>query len=340
MRVTIRDIAQRLNVSHATVSRALNRPNDSLISESTRRRVMDTAIEMGYRPNPAARALVTGKTNMISLWLWSEGIQSTYHATAAHYAQSVLRNEPYELIVNMVGYKTLELAEGHKISPLGVDGIIAHEAAPAIAALFGDRPTTFVPVVCTGTYNWIKGLDMICVDLTNGAFEAIRHLVAPGRSRVAYIATDFPSRFNRPPHEIIEPRFLAYTTVMNDAGLAPEFIECPPGRPAARQTIVEYIRENGCPEAIFCHNDELAIGVYRGLCDLGIRVPDDVAIVGCDGLEDTEYLECPISTIVQPMEQMFTMAWQCLERRIRDPRSLVQETWFRPRLVVRKSSQG
>ena len=64
------------------------------------------------------------------------------------------------------------------------------------------------------------------------------------------------------------------------------------------------------PDALFCTNDDGAIGCYRGLRDLGLRVPEDVALVGCDGIEDTEYLETPLTTIVQPVEELSRLGWE------------------------------
>jgi LacI family transcriptional regulator len=92
------------------------------------------------------------------------------------------------------------------------------------------------------------------------------------------------------------------------------------------------------PEAFFCHNDDIAMGVYRGLVDLGIKIPDDSALVGCDGIEDAEYLETPLSTIVQPIAEMCRHAFQLLERRISDPTSPIQEVHLYPDFVIRQSS--
>ena len=66
-------------------------------------------------------------------------------------------------------------------------------------------------------------------------------------------------------------------------------------RTIARQLIQDYIQEHGYPDAIFCHSDDVALGIYRGLCDIKLKVPEDVALVGCDGIQDTEYLECQLT---------------------------------------------
>ena len=92
------------------------------------------------------------------------------------------------------------------------------------------------------------------------------------------------------------------------------------------------------PEAIFCHSDDAALGIYRGLCDLKLRVPEDVALVGCDGIEDTEYLECPLTTLVQPVSAMCAAAWEFLMKRLAHPETTMQKIILQPKLALRESS--
>jgi DNA-binding LacI/PurR family transcriptional regulator len=109
-------------------------------------------------------------------------------------------------------------------------------------------------------------------------------------------------------------------------------------RPLVRSLIRDYIQKQGCPDAIFCHSDDVAIGIYRGLCDLDLNVPEEVALVGCDGIQDCEYLETPLTTIVQPVTEMCAVAWDFLRRRVESPKIKRQGTVLKPKLVVRKSS--
>jgi DNA-binding LacI/PurR family transcriptional regulator len=80
------------------------------------------------------------------------------------------------------------------------------------------------------------------------------------------------------------------------------------------------------------------LSIYRGLCDMKLRVPEDVALVGCDGIQDTEYLECPLTTLVQPVAAMCATAWQFLMRRIDRPTMKRQKAELKPKLVIRDSS--
>jgi len=123
--------------------------------------------------------------------------------------------------------------------------------------------------------------------------------------------------------------------------LKPEFLYYPLSeqqRPIVRDLIKKYVAENGCPDAFFCHSDDVAIGIYRGLCDLKLRVPQNAALIGCDGIQDTEYLECPLTTIVQPVEEMCAKAWQFLLERLEQPDSKKQGIVLKPKLEIRESS--
>ena len=158
------------------------------------------------------------------------------------------------------------------------------------------------------------------------------HLIGAGFRRIAhmtYVRDDLPK----------EARRMEYIKAMRKAGLTPEFIYYPLSeqqRPIARQLIQDYVRDNGCPEAIFCHSDDVAIGVYRGLCDMKTKA----ALVGCDGIPDTEYLECPLTTLVQPVVAMCASAWQFFQQRQERPNSRRQEVVLKPKLEIRESSNN
>jgi DNA-binding LacI/PurR family transcriptional regulator len=164
--------------------------------------------------------------------------------------------------------------------------------------------------------------------------EAMEHLIGAGYRRIAhatFVTEDRPGANRR----------AGYLKAMQQAGLRPEFVHYPVSdqqRPVTRRLIQEYIQAHGRPEALFCHSDDVALGMYRGLCDLRLRVPHDVALVGCDGIQDTEYLECPLSTIVQPVAEMCAAAWKFLLARLEKPRGQLQRLTLSPKLAIRVSS--
>jgi DNA-binding LacI/PurR family transcriptional regulator len=168
-----------------------------------------------------------------------------------------------------------------------------------------------------------------------GAMEAMEHLIGSGFRRIAH------ATFVREDSADADRRN-AYLKAMQKAKLKPEFIYYPLAeqqRIIVRRMIQDYIREQGRPDAIFCHSDDVALGIYRGLCDMKLRVPEDVALVGCDGIQDTEYLECQITTLVQPVEEMCAAALRFLMERIAgEAATKPQKLKLKPKLVIRDSS--
>ncbi|HLH78859.1 MAG TPA: LacI family DNA-binding transcriptional regulator [Chthonomonas sp.] len=326
MRKTIRDIAKELNLSHTTVSRVLNNRTD-FISERTRQRVLKAIKTAGYQPNLAARALVTGRTNLIAFW--SRYLHTPFQVRVVQALFTQLKADNYELLIRSVPEDTdSELSPPRLEFP--TDGVIAFETAYPL--LWRTHETTpYPPVVSLGAY-YCEKTDHVGIDLFYGASLALNHLYEAGCRRIAYL---LDQASNRPG----DARLEAYLTFCRESGLQAEQIVAPlQTRSSARETLKHYIETWGAPTGLFCINDEMAIGAYRALLDLKLNVPDDVALVGCDGIEDTEYLERPLSTIVQPIEEMCLIGWQFLRNRIQNPDSPPQQLVLRPQLVVRESS--
>jgi LacI family transcriptional regulator len=124
------------------------------------------------------------------------------------------------------------------------------------------------------------------------------------------------------------------------AGLETELIPLAiASRDSAREATVAHVRVHGCPDAFLCRNDDLAIGTYRAMCDLGKRVGEDVLLVGCDGVEVTRFMPCPVSTIFLPVPQMCRLAWEFMENRLANPAAEIQQATLTAKLEVRESSR-
>jgi DNA-binding LacI/PurR family transcriptional regulator len=323
--VTQAQIARKLGVSRQLVTFAL--AGYPQVSKESRERIMAAALEMGYRANPHARALRRKRTGIIALWVPDQ--ISTHYTHVARELGRLVKQSGHELIISEVGESDMK----HIWSHVPVDGICAVDASAAVQLELETFAGKSIPVVSVGTYA-TEATDNVQVDLQAGTLEAMRHLIGSGYRRIAhatFVREDLPQ----------ESRRRAYVRSMTEAGLEPEFIHYPlteKQRPVTRRLIVDFIRDHGLPEAIFCHSDDAALGIYRGLCDAGIRVPDQIALVGCDGIEDTEYLECPLTTLVQPVATMCATAWKFLQQRLDDPDFPRQHQVLTPELAIRESS--
>ncbi len=326
-RVTIKDIASRVGVSATVVSQVLRGVEGSMVSHATRERILETAQELGYRPNRLARALVSGKTQTIAIW--RHGVYTAFHAWVMHQCALRAYEDGYEVIIRDF---TSVRENSVWIHLSDVDGVLAHECVAHVRMLLEHYPGILPPVVSMGVYV-VPECDHVTVDLYPAARASVEHLIQQGCRRIAFVADE-------PAQSVGEPRYEAYRAVLEEAGLPQEFLALhDASRPQARRILCEYFQTRGAPEGIFCHNDDTAIVCLRALHDLGIRVPDDAAVIGCDGIVESEYTVPELSTIVQPIEQMCRHGWMLLKQRMEHPTRPRQEVVLQARFVPRGSSQ-
>jgi DNA-binding LacI/PurR family transcriptional regulator len=324
---TLKDVATAAGVGQATASYVLNNSSKSF-SPGTRERVFQAARTLSYQPNIAARTLATQRSHAIALWI--ANAHAPFFAQVIYYLQREARLGGYETIIREMAGDPDQLPSSSQMSSWPVDGIIAFQGAAYVQAFLKANPVNHLPLVSVGEVHE-QCSDFITIDLASGASQAMQHLLENSR-RVAFLV---PAAAKRPG----ESRHDAYLKAVTEAGCAPEYILTQSKQRAeVRQVIRGYIAQAGCPQGIFCYNDDMALGAYRGLCDLGLRVPEEVALVGCDGIEDTEYLETPLSTIIQPVEEMCTLAWQFLQKRMQEPNLISQQGVVTAELAIRASS--
>jgi DNA-binding LacI/PurR family transcriptional regulator len=323
--VTQAQIAEKLGVSRQLVTFAL--AGYPQVSVESRQRILAAAQEMGYRPNPLARALRRGRTGIIALWIPDQ--ISSHYAHVARELNLLVKQANKELIVSEIGSKHAEEVLSH----VAVDGIIAVDAPEQTHAYLQSSSARLVPIVSMGADCWEK-TDFVQVDLLAGTVKVMEHLINSGFKRILHVTfwrKDAPQASRR----------MGYGRAMREAGLKPQFLYYKAShrqRLVVRQLIQDHLRGKDRPDAIFCHSDDVALGVYRGLCDMGVRVPAEVALVGCDGIQDTEYLECPLTTLVQPVSAMCTTAWHFLEQRLSNASINRQSAILMPILQIRESS--
>jgi LacI family transcriptional regulator len=162
--------------------------------------------------------------------------------------------------------------------------------------------------------------------------EAALHLAEQGCRSIAHLTCGHGMRPG-------DSRRLAYEEAMREIGREPQLLVAEQSsREDARLLVHGLVQRGDLPDALLCFNDEIAIGAYRGLGEIGARIPEDVALTGCDGIPDTAYFDHPITTIVQPVNELSTAAWLCLQNRLDRPDSPLQSHMLRGSLVIRESS--
>ncbi|MDR3709853.1 MAG: LacI family DNA-binding transcriptional regulator [Capsulimonadaceae bacterium] len=329
MPVTLRDIARRANVSHATVSVVLNQRTSPIISEKTRQKVLKVADELGYQPNHLARALATGRSYIVALWVVDP--YSPYASRSCALLQDLVRAEAYDLML-VEAAPPLERSQSQPPrSHWPVDGIIALDCPWRVASQMTAIHKPKAPIVSIGRV-YSTATDFVGIDVAAGISDAIAHLVQLGRTRIAFLSGSDRA-------DEMSPLLDAYTAALGAAGLITNVIEADSltrsaGYAATAERVAGYLPF----DALVTYNDLLGAGALKALRDAGISVPEQVAVVACSSTEELEYQAPPLTVIEHPLREMCSLGWQYLQRRLAAPDLPPQRAVLKPELVIRGSS--
>jgi DNA-binding LacI/PurR family transcriptional regulator len=323
------DVARLAGVSHQTVSRVLNdQPN---VRQQTRELVLAAISKLAYRPNAAARTLVTRRTHTLGV-ISCVTDASLYGPASMLYGIERAASGSY--FVSVVSLPTLDqgsvLDAADRLLRQGVEGIIV--IAPrtsAVSELRGVR--TEVPLVAVGCGTGAP-LDSVAVDNTAGAVEATRYLLDLGHPTVHYVSGP---RTNLDARE----RAVGWRRALAAAGApAPELVA---GDWSSRSgyRAGQRLAERPGVTAVFCGNDQMALGLLRALAERGRRVPADVSVVGYDDIPEAGYFLPPLTTVRQDFAALGKRALRLLVDRIGGAVSQPgPQQPVVPKLVVRASA--
>lgn len=321
------DIARETGLTLGTVSRALNTEGKYAIAPETRDRVMATALRLGYRPNLIGKALAARSTGLILLV--SPDPFAPYYVEASRHLSAQAARHGYSFVAGGA------LPEGDRVGiPVddwlyGVDGMVVCDCLPHQEAYVAEALRLKIPIVGLGVRDPFP-TDFVKVDLYPAAREMMAHLADVGCRR--------PAMLSSPGAEPDDPRRRAYREAVAANGLVERFVVSrDQSRDAAREAISGAHRARAF-DGLFCENDLMAVGALRGLLDLGVRVPQDVRLAGCDGVEEARYQAIPITTIAQPLKAMCIAAWTMLQARIEGASRPPRTETMRATLEVRAST--
>ncbi|MDO4242937.1 MAG: LacI family DNA-binding transcriptional regulator [Actinomyces sp.] len=301
------DVARAAGVSHQTVSRVLNAPDS--VRPQTRERVRAAIEDLGYRPNMAARALVTDSTRTIGVVTTGSHFHGPASTTAA--IEDAARAEGYACLVTPVVAEERGAVEEALdfLVDRGVEGIVA-VAPQAWVATPAQRAARRVPLVVVA-----DGLEpgprihVVSVDQELGARMAVGHLLATGRQEIAHVAG--PEDW----YDAVARR-TGWAGALEDAGAQTGACLVGPWDPRHGYEAVAVLAEGRLPGALFCANDLIALGALAGLRERGVAVPGEVAVVGYDDIAGAEYF-CPsLSTVRQPFDELGFLCLEVLLRAI------------------------
>jgi len=326
-KVRIQDIAQKANVSISTVSRVLN--DGASVTEAKRKAVLQAVEELNYQPNVAAQALASGQTKTIGVI--TQDISNPFYDAILRGVRQGLEGSGYSPIFADGRWqadkeqKAILMLLARQVDGLIILGGSSHEET---LHQFGNQ----VPLVIIGRN--LPSLDNQCLPLDDfkGAYKATQHLIELGHRRIAHI-TGILS------HQDAIERRAGYEQALADAGLEldPELIIEGDFLEQSGVIAVEMLFTRAHSfSAVFAANDQMAYGVLLGLFRRGIRVPDDVSIIGFDDQRTSAYTIPPLTTIRQPAIEIGETAAQGLLHLLKDKPFEIPK--FPAELVVRESA--
>lgn len=329
-RPSMADVAEAAGVSHQTVSRVLNSPE--MVRPATRERVLAAIQRLGYRRNPAARALVTRETRLIGVVNPGEARFGPASTTfAIEEAASRAGYSTTLAVMRDAQAQTVDVALDFFLE-VGVDGIIFIAPITGMVPAAKELSSSLPVVMVAAGLREDASLHVVAVDQEEGARMATRHLLDIGHRDIVHVAG---------PDEWFDARsrIVGWRDELLRAGIAPPPIMAGGWDPEQGYEVGKVlIRERRLPGAIFAANDLLALGMLRAFHEARVRVPDDVSIVGFDDVDGAGYFEPPLTTVRQPFAAVGQKAIEVLFAAFEG--AAVSRTLIAPEFVVRGSTRA
>ena len=333
---TLEEVARVAGVSRATVSRVVN--GNPKVGVETKREVERAIARLGYVPNPAARSLVTRRSQSIGLVIGEPAgrvFEDPFFPRLLRGIGAALSSRDLQLVLLMPQSSGEEARAERYLTAGHVDGAL-------LVSLHGNDPLPQsvsgrgVPVVVGGRPPRGSQVSYVDVDNVEGARTAVEHIIASGRQRVATIAgpQDMPAG---------QDRLTGYHQALESAGTA---------RDAKLEADSDFTQQGGAEatrrilaarpdvDAIFAASDLMAAGAVQALRAAGRRIPDDVAIVGFDDSPIAKTTDPPLTSVRQPIEEMGREMVRLLVEQLADPGSVPRTVILATQLVRRRSSEG
>lgn len=334
-KTTIYDIAKELNITAATVSRALN--GNPKISQKTKDLVFETAAKMNYEQNKLAQALKSGKSYNVGVIV--PRIDSSFFSSVIRGIEEKLYPAGYHVIICQThDQEKLEIKNINSLLNAQVDGVLMSisNGNLKINKSFDRLLSKGVPLIFFDRKKNIKNVSSITIDDFKGAYDATNHLIKQGCKRIAHLS-------NNRNLEIFKNRYLGYKQAIIDNGL--EFdenlvIESFSKVLEGRLKTKILLELDNRPDAIFSSSDFSALGAIQEIRSAGLKIPEDISVVGFSNEPFTKFMELSITSVDQSPIEMGRIAAQIFLEEVNNHINIKSEKHvvLSPQLVVRKSS--
>jgi DNA-binding LacI/PurR family transcriptional regulator len=321
------DVAKLAGVSHQTVSRVIN--GSAHVRPETRRRVMEAMGALDYRPNPAARALVTGRSGTLGV----VGFDTTLYGPASALFAIEQAAHAAGYFITVVSMAVLDreslLAAVERLRLQGVDGILVITPQEGAAEAVVNLPTS-IPVVAVEAAR-PNSVPLVAVDQFAGAVSATQLLLDLGHKTAWHVAG---------PREFLEAqqRVDGWRTTLDRAGADVPEVLVGDWSPGSGYRLGQQLAEDPDVTAIFAANDQMALGILRALHERGRRIPGDVSVVGFDDIPEAQYFTPPLTTVRQNFAEVGRSSLRLLLELMKGDDHPPQRLTIAPELVVRRST--
>ncbi len=329
--VTIIDIARETGVSYSTVSRVLS--GFEFVKDETRQRVLEAAQRLGYVANVGARSLAGGKTHIIGLLV--PGLDNSYIGEVARGIDQELSSLNYNLMLYTTHQQCgKEAAHVRAIANGLTDGLIV--AVPLVTDYLHELQVQGLPYVLVDQSD--PSGQSWTVDATNrqGAYEATAYLISLGHRRIGLITGMMQIASAR-------ERLEGYQAALADHGIAfdPELVtQGDFWQPMGYQAASVLLDLEHPPTAIFASSDLSAFGAMQAIHQRGLRIPEDISVIGFDDIPQALLVHPKLTTVRQPLEEMGRMAVRMLLEQIENPSLPARRVTLSTQLIVRDSCQA
>jgi DNA-binding LacI/PurR family transcriptional regulator len=325
MKPTIRSIARKAEVSVATVSRVLN--DSPLVKEETKRKIERIISEAGYKPDTIARSLTRRKTDTIGVIVPT--ISNPFFGELIEGIEEESRANGHNIIISNSAYNTDRVKEDIEILlARKVDGLIMSSADVDCASLDYLNKNN-VPFVLTGPVNYRHQVNYVSVDNYRGAMIATEHLLRLGHRRIGYIPGPYDNYIN-------ELRFKGFKSALEEYQLS--FHSDCYFYGGTEENVQKLLRLGGRrPSALVAFNDYIAIDYLEKLETSGLKVPDNMSLVGFDNIKFASYYSINLTTVENGQYRFGKEAFRLLLELVTEPSSKHRHLLTEPELVVRGS---
>ncbi|QCJ44735.1 LacI family transcriptional regulator [Bacillus sp. S3] len=326
---TIHDVAKLANVSIATVSRVTS--NEEVVNEKTKKRVLKAMEELGYLPNSAARTLRMAQSNIIVVLMIN--IKNSFFSEFIRGIEEVAREAGYYLLIGSTDGDTEKEKEYiNLIRESRADGVILTTAnAQADTAI--DKISQNSPMVLTFDYIPNPDIPSISIDNESASRKITNHLVELGHHRIAHITGDMKRLQSQTRLAGYKQAFYQHNLLIDESLIQEGGYLLEDGYSAAQKLLAFENR----PTAIYGGNDNVAIGALKAVQDAGLRVPEDIAIVGFDDIDMARYTNPGLTTIHQPRYEIGKRAMDLLLKKIKKEKIDRPHIILEDQLMIRQS---